>query len=212
MTSWPSSAAAGMRQELTDVQRVVPSASGRATMIAHAPHSPSAQPSLAAVRPWSRKKSRAFWCGGPSKLRVCPLTETCVAERNVVEDIAPNLLCLRGETQYAWLEYVFCSSKLLDIHANSSEEHRVQRDKERSRTPMLTPRGRSAPFAKLCSYSHYSRSQHSRYWSTNKVEDESSRYDPQQPVDFTTTLTHRVDHGPRDETNTDAEIGRASCR
>src|SRR5699024_12799469 len=83
-------------------------------------------------------------------------------------------------------------------------EHRVQRDKERSRTPRLTPRGRSAPLAKLCSYSHYSRSQHSRYWSTNKVEDESSRYDPQQPVDFTTTLTHRVDHGPRDETNTDA--------
>src|SRR5699024_10053248 len=76
--------------------------------------------------------------------------------------------------------------------------------KERSRTPMLTPRGRSAPLAKLCSNSNYSRSQHSRYWSTNKVEDESSRYDPQQPVDFTTTLTHRVDHGPRDETNTDA--------
>src|SRR5699024_2088389 len=106
MTSWPSSAAAGSRHEFIDVQRVLPSVSGRATVIAHAPHSPSAQPSLAAVRPWSRKNFMAFWCGGPSTLRVSTLTETCVAERNVVQDIAHNLLCLNIKAHYAWLEQV----------------------------------------------------------------------------------------------------------
>src|SRR5699024_8641449 len=84
MTSWPSSAAAGSRQELIEVQRVPPSASGRAIMIAQAPHSPSAQPSLAAVRPWPRRKSRAFMYVGPSNSRVSPLTETSAIERSVV--------------------------------------------------------------------------------------------------------------------------------
>src|SRR5699024_5726514 len=89
MTSWPSSAAAGSRQELIEVQRVPPSASGRAIMIAQAPHSPSAQPCLAAVRPWPRRKSRAFMYVGPSNSRVSPLTETSAIERSVVvADIA----------------------------------------------------------------------------------------------------------------------------
>src|SRR5690625_2093679 len=122
MTSWTSSAAAGSRHEFIDVQRVVPSVSGRATIIAQAPHSPSAQPALASVRPWSRKNSRAFWCGGPSKLRVCPLTETCVAQRNVVEDIAPNLLCLNIKAHYAWLEQVLLVLRNFWLSMRS-EEH-----------------------------------------------------------------------------------------
>ena len=38
--------------------------SGRATMIEQAPHSPSAHPSLAPVRPCDRAASRASWCSG----------------------------------------------------------------------------------------------------------------------------------------------------
>ena len=48
---------------------------GRATRIAHAPHSPSAQPSLAPVKPRSRIQSSAEVCVGRlPKATVRPLT------------------------------------------------------------------------------------------------------------------------------------------
>src|SRR3954451_2860229 len=77
--SWPSSAAAGTRQELIAVHSVAadPSGAGRATMTEQAPHSPSAQPSLAPVRPQPRRKSSALVCSGtPSSARGSPFTTT----------------------------------------------------------------------------------------------------------------------------------------
>ena len=76
-TSCPSRLAAGTRHELIAVHSVasVPSAAGRATSTEHAPHSPSAQPSLAPVSPQARRKSSALVCRGtPSSGRCSPLT------------------------------------------------------------------------------------------------------------------------------------------
>jgi hypothetical protein len=50
-SSWPSSAATGTRQEFSATHSDAVSIPGRATRIEQAPHSPSAQPSLAPVRP-----------------------------------------------------------------------------------------------------------------------------------------------------------------
>jgi hypothetical protein len=48
---------------------------GHTNKTAHAPHSPSAQPSFAAINPLERMKSRRTVCGGsPSKDTTCPLS------------------------------------------------------------------------------------------------------------------------------------------
>jgi hypothetical protein len=51
---------------------------GRATKIAHAPHSPSAQPSLAPVKPRSRIQSSAEVCGGRFAEGHRPAVDGCV--------------------------------------------------------------------------------------------------------------------------------------
>ncbi len=58
-TSCWSNAAAGTRQALIATQRVRSGPSGRATSTAHAPHSPSAQPSLHPVSPSPRSHSKS---------------------------------------------------------------------------------------------------------------------------------------------------------
>src|SRR4029453_15975932 len=66
-----------MRQALMQTHSVglSPVVLGRATRIAHAPHSPSAQPSLAPVKPRSRIQSSAEVYGGRlPKATVRPLT------------------------------------------------------------------------------------------------------------------------------------------
>ncbi len=75
-TSCPSSAAAGTRQALIAVHWVrVRRPSGRATRTEQAPHSPSAQPSFAPVRPRRRRKSSAVvLVGTPDSARGSPLT------------------------------------------------------------------------------------------------------------------------------------------
>ena len=76
-TSWPAREPAGSRHELTAAQRVPPAPSDRATMTAQAPHSPSAQPSLAPVSPRPRSQSRALVHGSaPERPRTSPLTVT----------------------------------------------------------------------------------------------------------------------------------------
>lgn len=76
-TSWPASAAAGSRQALSAVHSVVASTPGRATSTEQAPHSPSAHPSLAPVRPIERSQSSAFASGGaPASGRTDPFTVT----------------------------------------------------------------------------------------------------------------------------------------
>ena len=76
-SSWPSSASTGTRHAFSAVQRVRPSPSGRATITEQAPHSPSAQPSLAPVNPWSRSQSSAVTYGSISTTGRCsPLTIT----------------------------------------------------------------------------------------------------------------------------------------
>ncbi len=66
ITSWPSRLAAGIKQALIDTHSVVssPVVLGLATRIAQAPHSPSAQPSLAPVNPSPRIQSSAVVFGG----------------------------------------------------------------------------------------------------------------------------------------------------
>src|SRR5260221_9280834 len=52
--AWPSTAGSGTRQLLTASNRARPCASARSIATAHAPHSPSAQPSFVPVRPAAR--------------------------------------------------------------------------------------------------------------------------------------------------------------
>src|SRR4051794_29584023 len=75
MISWPSKARAAGRQAFTDVHRLRPDPSGRATSTAQAPHSPSAQPSLAPISPSALSQSSNRVCGlTPSQPRTWPLT------------------------------------------------------------------------------------------------------------------------------------------
>ena len=77
--SWPSSAATGTRQAFTAVHAVPPSSAGVARSMAQAPHSPSAQPSLLPVSPFSRSHSRAVVCAVAFRNgRRCPLTVTAM--------------------------------------------------------------------------------------------------------------------------------------
>src|SRR5699024_3003324 len=76
-TSPPAIAHAGTRQAFSGVHSVAASMPGRATSTAQAPHSPSAHPSLAPVRPRPRSQSSRDTYGATSaREREAPLTMT----------------------------------------------------------------------------------------------------------------------------------------
>src|SRR5699024_6013485 len=94
MISPPAMFHAGIRQAFTAVHSVAELTPGSATRTAHAPHSPSAQPSLAPVRPSCRSQSNNEMYGATA-LRLCarPLIRT-VGASMVCDSSLLDCICL----------------------------------------------------------------------------------------------------------------------
>src|SRR5690625_1903401 len=127
-TSWSASAAAGSRHELIAVQRVPPLPSGRETMTAQAPHSPSAQPSLTLVRPLLRRKfSAVVWAPASLTSSSVPLTLIAawvceIAESVMASSNAHRFLALLWAVAWLRTSEAGCHAQVIHAEQNVADE------------------------------------------------------------------------------------------